>query len=123
MSKGENFAFFPKYTTVIDMGTSYDFYSDPWEVLPYNEITVEIYMAAMPIGVASVQLVLQESNDLKEWNPIGGFASVTITTSGTTATIAASRTARWIRMVLTNFSSSALPAYFVLWAKGVARNV
>lgn len=121
MSKGENFDFFPKYTTVMYYSGSYTFYSDPWEVVPYNEISVEVFIAGMTTA-ATFWAELEESNDLEQWSGTGGSGTSQLTSAGSLATLTASDTARFVRLTLHTFTAPSVPDYFVLWAKGVARN-
>lgn len=109
--EGKVLEFFPKYTTVID-GTVY---SDPVDVLWYDQIEVEAFVASL-YGT-SITFALQESSDLEAWTTVTTQA---VTAAATSGMLSASDTFRFVRVRITTFTPAG--AALTFWVKGVARN-
>jgi len=108
---------FPKYTTLIgDVGSGYAYYSESFDVTQFNELDIEIVIAAIS---GTVDADVEISSDGIQWRRPGDTAHQALSTA-TPAQLSLSGPQRFARLVFHNWSSTT--AYLGFWAAGVFRN-
>ena len=106
---GQSIIFFGKYSTVANGS---DYLSDPFDITPYEQLKVQIYLAGKT-GSGTLTAQLQESSDLVTWSNKGSAVSPTAVGM---STIDTSDCARYIRLAITSTFDGV-----TFWAMGVAR--
>jgi hypothetical protein len=112
--EGEVLALLPNYATLCGAATPGQAYlSDPVEVTAYGSVAAEAYFAGRT-GSASLQVVIEQSNDLVAWTLACAMAPAV----GTVVQSAASDFARYLRakVIVTGADTVA-----TLWVKAVCR--
>src|SRR3972149_4966908 len=96
---GQVLGFFPKYSTLVGGAPAgsggQDFFSPPFEVVPYKTLVLEALLIGATGGTVKVQLQQGSDLDFDNWSALG--SEETLTAGTVTAPAAMSRPARYVR--------------------------
>ncbi|MHC4924703.1 MAG: hypothetical protein ACYTG4_11620, partial [Planctomycetota bacterium] len=62
----DTIVFFPKYTSLSGESGTF-FYSDPYDVTQFNQIDIEMVIAAFTGTTPTLDIKIEQSNDLETW--------------------------------------------------------
>lgn len=121
---GRILEFFPKHSTLVGGAPSgsggQDFFSPPFEVVPYKTLVLEALLLGATGGTVKVQLQQGSDLDFDDWSALG--SEETLVAGTVAAPAAVTGPARYVRArVNLSIASGAMAATF--WVIATAREV